>query len=247
MINIFKESSAPYILALLVSLLGWMFNTAIENAKNVWIVQYEIVYDVKNDVPIAEVYFENKSLFKLLNVGTFVIECYDEKFRSVEAPNCFTKIPDILGEAAALRVGNVSSPTMPEKVDNKGYKARALIPPGGSVAYRFGLGEANTPLHVSYNPASNTADGGAQMLLTDSWTLEGFIFSNYLRIIGLGFAICFVIIFAWITAMLLLPLCDRWNICRKTQDKQVDKVQKIDVRLIIIPDDDHEATGEQAQ
>jgi len=246
MSNIFKESAAPYILALLVSLLGWMFNTAIENAKNVWIVKYEIVYGVEKNVPTAQVYFENKSLFKLLNVGTFVIECYDQKYHTEDAPGCFTEIPGLQREAAALRVGNVSSPTIPTKVDNKGYKARARIPPGGKIAYRFGLGEANTPLHISYSPENNTDDGGAQMLLTDRWTIEGFIFSNYLRLVGLGFIICFVIIVFWMTAVLLRQICEWLNLCGNAKDRPVDKAQEINVRLII-PGENHETTGEQAK
>jgi hypothetical protein len=239
MSNIFKDSSAPYVLTLLVSLLGWMFNTAIKSGENIWVVHYEQTYETKDGAPMVTVFFENKSLFKLLNVGTFTIECADQKYSSSAAPQCFTNLPNAMVPAVPLRVGNVSLPSVPQKVDNKGIKAPALLPPGGKVGYRIGLVEANTPLRIGYTPDAATAAGGAQMLLTDSWSPEGFVFANYLRLVGAGFIVLLFLILVWFVNELVA----RW---RTVPPIDPEPNEKIEVTLTI-EGQDRETNAGQTQ
>lgn len=205
MADVFKNSAAPYVLALMVSLLGWMFTTMIKSGENIWIIQYSVAYGSSDGVPTATVMFENKSLLKPLNTGGFTIECSDEKYDKTADLQCFQTIPQINSPVQPVGTGGVVLSSLPSKVDHKAMRALALLPPGVSAGYRFGLVEAETKLRIFYTPA-NPLDG-TRMVLTDDWTLEGFVFSNYFRIISVAFFGLLLLIAIWFVIELVGRLC----------------------------------------
>ncbi|MBY5523570.1 hypothetical protein [Rhizobium leguminosarum] len=200
--GIFKDSAAPYILTLMVSLLGWMFNSAIKGGENLWIVEYEIQYATVEGVPTVTIYLENQSL-KGLKAGNFLFLCSHKKYQDPSAPPCFANLPKVGVPWQPLRPEKVISPGSqpPIVVDIRSMKLAAIIPIGGKIGYRFGLAEANTPIEINY--VVEDAASEMRMLLTSGWSLEGFIWGNYTPLLGYGFFSLLTLLIFWIAAAVI--------------------------------------------
>jgi hypothetical protein len=174
-----------------------MFGAAVKSGENIWVIDYEIKKSVEDSATVATVIFNNRSMFKQLNEGNFVIRCVGDSFETNGDLQCFAKLPKVGVIAQPVAAGGIFSPGSFNKSDNHSIGVSAFIPPGASTGYRIGLADAGTDLLVGYTPAGGRS-AGSQMILTNGRSIEGLIFSNYVRFTAIFFIGFLALLFIWL-------------------------------------------------
>ncbi|MBY5456888.1 hypothetical protein HFO89_11005 [Rhizobium leguminosarum] len=233
MSNVFKDSSAPYILVLLLSLVGWMFNSAIDNASKLRIVQYRIESGSDGEVATKTLYLMNRSISGAVSIGSFTLACVLPDGQA----GCLAKLPRANVEAQFLKVGNVVLASNPQLAGDNEIAFPALIPPRGEVAYRIGVADSNATIRLRYNvdydPIKNTQSDLEVVLSEDrpvhwsSWNdvsehILAFVLGNYISLLFCGIAILSALIGAWLLIELLNAFASLWR--GKTDGKATFKV-----------------------
>ncbi|WFU04527.1 hypothetical protein QA648_27490 (plasmid) [Rhizobium sp. CB3171] len=214
MANIFKDSSAPYLLVLMLTGAGWMFNSAVENASKLRIIEYHIEDGRDGAVATKTILLENKSLTGSVNVGGFVLSCQTPAAES----SCLVKLPSVQKEAQYIAAGNVVLATNPQMISDNSVVFPALLPPRGEAGYRIGISGATDAIrlvyNVDYDPVKQTQPDLEILLIEDkpidwnSWRdisnkLLAFVFENYIALLSLGIIVLISTIGLWIFLELL--------------------------------------------
>ncbi|MEH2699031.1 hypothetical protein DXU03_17890 [Rhizobium johnstonii] len=160
MANVFRDEKAPYVIVLLIGIVGWMFNAALDTAKDLRIIEYRSVYGTDGQVNTVTFYVANRSMVSAINSGRFSFRCpppaADNK---ATAPSCLTDIPSVSAKAQYLGSGNFGLPE-PITTENEGASVEALVPPKSEVGFKFGLANKDVKLGFSYvlDPEDITGD-----------------------------------------------------------------------------------------
>lgn len=209
MANVFRDSTAPYILVLVLTLTGWMFNSAIENATKLRIVEYRIENGKDADVFTKTLFLSNRSLTGSVNAGGFVLTCV---LPNPQTP-CLAKLPSVKVEAQFLSTGNVTLASNPTVLTSNSVGFPALIPPRGEVGYRIGVADSSVPIrlvyNVDYDPIAKTQPDLEIVLIEDKsfdWrTVDSlsnkvlpFLFANYITLLLFGIIILLCFTGLWI-------------------------------------------------
>lgn len=179
--NIFAKSAAPYVLAILVSVLGWLINSTISELKDLRLVEYQVTYQKQSGVSTATVILSNKSPSHPIVYGSFGFEC---RIPDTPAEPCFADlIPN--RKAEFVRVGNVTIASSPTQITPQHFQVDALIPPRSSIGYKFGLANSEATILPTFDLANTDLNDASniRVSLSEGNTLEGFIMTNYLRIL----------------------------------------------------------------
>lgn len=191
--NVFRDSSAPYILVLILTVTGWMFNSAINSAEKLRIIEYRIENGKDGGVATKTLLLANRSLTGPINVGSLVLECTPP---TPQTP-CLATLPSAKLIAQFLEIGNVRLPVNPTPLSDHSVGISALLPPRGKAGYRIGVTDINVTIrlvyNVEYDPVAKTQPDLEVVLIEDKpfdWTPDGlsnkilpFIFSNYITIL----------------------------------------------------------------
>jgi len=243
--NVFKDSSAPYVLVLLLSLVGWMFNSAIENASKLRVVQYRIESGTDAGVATKTLFLMNRSISGAVSIGSFTFECIPPDGQK----DCLVKLPRANVEAQFLKVGNVVLASNPQLAGDNEIAFPALIPPRSEVAYRIGFSDANAVVRLRYNvdydPIKNTQSDLEIILSEDrkidwsNWNdisehILAFALGNYITLLFCGIAVLTALIGAWLIVELAKACASIWR------GKEVKAVFKVTAGETV-----HEVTVEQ--
>lgn len=196
MANIFRDSAAPYVLAILVGALSWLLNSAITELKNTRYIEYQVNYTGTGKTREATVTLSNRSMGQSINVGKFGFECLLPK--GATGP-CLRELPENRMKIMFMRSGTISLLTQPELITDDIVAVNAAIPPRAHVTYRLGLANDGAHIRVGYDlQGVNLADAGvtAGAIFVEGPTVEGFVLQNYLKIIIVSivlFILCFIV------------------------------------------------------
>jgi hypothetical protein len=211
MTNIFKDEKAPYFLALLIGIVGWLFNASIETAKGLRIVEVSQKSGKDGDVDTVTFYITNKSMYSSIDAGKLNFDCPDEKL-------CLKNLPSVLTAAQPVRVGNVNVPGTPQVTLQRNVWMPAFIPAKGAVGIKLGLIDATTKLSFRYSLAKEEIAGDRANLqfrviddsqkdapqtlaaLLDRWTL--LVIANYPTIL----LFCLLLLCALVGTMVFLSI-----------------------------------------
>lgn len=148
--NVFRESSAPYVLVLLIGLVGWLFNSALESARDLRILEYRSEYGSDGAVNTVTYRIENRSMAAAINAGQFTFRCPTvRKDPSDPAKTCLAVLPSVGSQAQYLGSSNLG---LPESVlvSGEGVSVNARIPPRGELGIRIGIKAKDTKLTFAY-------------------------------------------------------------------------------------------------
>ncbi|WP_018388701.1 hypothetical protein [Ancylobacter sp. FA202] len=197
--SIFRDSNAPYVLAIIAGALGWLLNSAVVELKNTRFIEYTISYSGGADDRQAIVRFINRSMSQPISVGRFGFQCL---LPPGETGPCFRSRRGSGQAVEFVRSGAIWLRSTPQLVTDDIYTVDAVVPPRAQVAYRMGLVGINADVRVGYDLAGVdiAANGGSAVgvVFGRGPTLEGWVLENYLSMIiySLIFVgLCFV---AWI-------------------------------------------------
>lgn len=218
--NIFKDSAAPYLLVLLLTGAGWMFNSAIDHAAKLRIIEYR--FEDGSDGPVATktVFLANKSLTGSVNAGNFRMSCVPPAGQ----PGCLVKLPTIQSQAQYVSAGSIRLAENPTVLDNNSVGFPALLPPRGEAGYRIGVVDKSVPIrliyNVDYDPVKGTQSDLEILLIEDkpinwhSWRdisirVQAFVFENYITLLALGIVLLVAVIAFWILVQFILLIFGR--------------------------------------
>ncbi|WP_331376138.1 hypothetical protein [Sinorhizobium chiapasense] len=233
MTNVFKESAAPYVLVLLLSLAGWMFNSAIENASKLRVVEYRVEDGTTGGVATKTIFLRNRSMSGAVNAGNFLITCV----LPGGGKPCLAKLPTVGTEAQFLQSGNVILASNPSVIPDDKVAVPALIPPRGAVAYRIGVSDVKASLRLVYNvefdPVLNKQADAEIMLVEDrkfdwsNWNdasdhILAFVLGNYIPLLFSGIVVLTGSIAIWLVIQLLSSIFTSSK--KETENKTVLKV-----------------------
>ncbi|MBP1850204.1 hypothetical protein [Rhizobium halophytocola] len=178
MANVFKETSAPFVLALALGIVGWLFNSALDTAKTLRVLDVSYEFGTDQGVPTITYWISNLSLAQAVNAGEFVFKCpaadnssagpdaaarpddspkpnasagSDVAVSGGEATGCLRRLPSAGAAAQYLVGGNIGLPVSPGVAPSRdGIHAAARVPPRGNVGFTMGLDQAETRLQFVY-------------------------------------------------------------------------------------------------
>jgi len=227
MANPFTDEKAPYIVVLLIGLVGWMFNSAIETAKNLRVIQYRYEEGKDQAVDTVTIHVANNSMASSINAGDFVFRCPTTS--GAEAGGgCLEKIPSINAEAQYVGGAQFGLPE-PLQISVDGVRVAAMIPPKTEVGFKIGLKDKRVRPTFSYVLDAdaiagdksnlqvriigpNEVDGGLGHLI-DRVTI--FVISNYLATLVSALLILFAIVVLYLVVSGVSAVC---SIFRKLRD-----------------------------
>ncbi|MDF2813201.1 MAG: hypothetical protein K0S56_4232 [Microvirga sp.] len=184
MTSIFKDSNAPYVLAILVGALSWLLNSAIAELRDTRFIEYTISYSGEGKTREATVRLQNRSMSQPISVGAFVFQCL---LQPGQTGPCFRELPGSGQTVEFVRSGSIWLRSDPMPVTPTITTVNAVVPPRAQVAYRMGLVDNNAEIRVGYDLAgvSLATSGGnsAAIIFVKGPTIEGFVLANYLKII----------------------------------------------------------------
>lgn len=234
--GIFKDSTAPYLLALLVTLVGWMFNSAIDSAKNLRVIEYRTERGKDGAIDTLTFRIRNQSMTQAINVGQFNFLCPLESTGGIAGiSSCLVEMPSIGTSAQFLGGANfgIVNPIDPEPGS---ATTDARIPPGTEVAYRFGVKDKDTRLRFRYLISSDDIAGeksSLQVKIIDEGNpssagvfgkvenLTLFIVSNYLSVLVVVILFLLALIALWIVVVLLVAIFAK----KSTGQKEAERYQ----------------------
>lgn len=211
--NIFRSDSAPYVLALIVSALGWYFAQLTEELRSSRTAIYTVSHSSLNRT--AEVTFENLSRSEAMR-GLIVHAACDGDSR-VD--------PSVRNRSRTI----VYPPHRP--LEDTGLESTARqesyrigIAPGGAIGVNFSLPNCQSTITLSFNQESDP-----QFYLIPSRSIEGFVASNYAVVLVIGFVVFASILAIWI----MISLYFLWR-RRKHEDDKGSDPQRLDVSLTLV-------------
>lgn len=211
--SIFRDSSAPFAIALVISVFGWLFASAIQRAETLRLVEYETEFGKIEDVTTLSITFHNRSLAGALRDGDFLVTCIDADGRPLSG--CLASLPGLSEgrEATYVATGEILLDLETRTIDTKTIELPAVVPVGGTTTYRIGVTSQDVRFRVQYDLSDFFGKADAQgagdrkaarrelprVIINEGLTLLGFAMRNYFSIIVgllavmLAFAACFVL------------------------------------------------------
>lgn len=196
--SIFRDSSAPFAVALVASVLGWLFDSAIRRAENLRFVEFEMQFERQDDVTVLELVFHNRSLAGAVTKGDLLVSCLDGK-TGVELDSCFVELPRYGIIARYIRSADtvLSVPAGMMEVDAISFPA--VIPARGTAMYHLGVVSENIDIRVQYDLKTVYNDNPdiigeiPQVILNRGWTAEGLFMANYFYFL-VAFSVTFMVL-----------------------------------------------------
>jgi len=179
--NPFQSNSAPFILALIVSALGWYVGEINSDIRNTKVATYRL--DAEANAPRAVVTIENVSRTESLEDIVFALECggdVDER-QSGNNRGGIVKFPPIapikgIVDRTAGRIAVTAS-----------------LAPGGAIGLRAALADCRGPLVFYYKPKGND-----HFLLLSGSSLRGWMAKNYIDALPILFFVLAILFLAWL-------------------------------------------------
>ena len=181
--NVFQSNSAPFLLALIVSGLGWYVGQINEDLRNTKVATYRL--DADADAPHARVMIQNVSRTQSLDKISFALVCpiaaTPDKTRLNQgdyiAPPPIHPIDPVLGR------------------DESGQMSvSASLAPGGSIGLEATLADcAKSPLQFFYRPS-----GTDRFLLLEQNSIDGWMASKYRYLLLILFVVLSFLFLVWI-------------------------------------------------
>jgi hypothetical protein len=147
--NVFRDEKAPYIIVLLIGIVGWMFNAALDTAKNLRVIEYRTVAGMDGAVNTVTFYVANRAMVSAINSGSFSFRCLPALGSSTPPAPCLAIMPSINANAQYLGSPGFGLPE-PIPTEDEGGSVKALIPPKSEVGFKFGLASKDAKLGFSY-------------------------------------------------------------------------------------------------
>ncbi|MBY3352782.1 hypothetical protein [Rhizobium laguerreae] len=220
MANVFRDDKAPYVIVLLIGIVGWMFNAALDTAKDLRVIEYRSVYGTDGPINTVTFYVANRSMVSAINSGSFSFRCPPPASNSADpTPSCLADLPSIGSKAQYMGSGNFGLPD-PITVEGEGASVQALVPPKSEVGFKFGLTDKDVKLGFSYVLEPEDIEGdksslqirilGPQSGKGNTWLakldrLTLFVLGNYFTVlvaslIGLlGILVIYFILALWVS------------------------------------------------
>jgi hypothetical protein len=192
-VDIFRTSSAPYVLALIVTAIGWYFARLATEVESTRAASYYV--EVNSEAKTATVHLTNVSRKEPLQNLEFSLVC--------RTPPCFTEKPP--GGAQGLYAHLVAVPpvatsaTTMVRLEGDEVRIRTTLPAGGSVDFVSYLAQPGAELLFFYLPDSKNP---TYLYLYSGRTLFGWIIRNYLRVLIGGFLGFGTILMLWLLVAL---------------------------------------------
>jgi hypothetical protein len=179
--NMFQSNSAPFLLALIVSALGWYVGEISQDLRNTKIATYRLDADEK--APHAKVMIQNVSRTQSLDNITFALVC-------PRAPS---------GDKASNRGKLITRPPIAPinevlNPDQAGeMSVNTSLAPGGAIGLEATLADCPaSPLKFYYRPS-----GPDRFLLVERDSIEGRLARKYVDLLLILFFVFSLVFLAW--------------------------------------------------
>ncbi|PWW04037.1 hypothetical protein DFR52_101727 [Hoeflea marina] len=203
-----SDSSAPYILSLLVAGLGWLINSSVAEFKALNLIEYELTRveaDYKGSrQAYVNIDISNRSYSKALLSGAFTFICVE-----ADRDSCFGHSggsadkpldTDLITFQPLEGVGMKSRTRVDGGVSQLSGDARIM--PQSAVRYRVMVTRPDQEFLVLLDYPATAVDASALQFREGS-SLEGWVVRNYLTILLTGFIIVSVILALWFATAFL--------------------------------------------
>ncbi|RWX35214.1 hypothetical protein [Rhizobium leguminosarum] len=158
--NIFRDDKAPYAIIFLMGIVGWMFNAALDSAKDLRIIEVRTVAGMDGPANTVTFYIANKSMVAAINSGRFSFRCpVPAPGQGVAGASCLALMPSINANAQYLGSKGFGGLPVPIDSNTEGASVEALVPPKSEVGFRFGLASKDVTLGFSYVLNSDDLEG----------------------------------------------------------------------------------------
>lgn len=189
--NVFQSNSAPFLLALIVSALGWYVGQINSDIRTTKVAVYSL--DADERTPRATVMIKNVSRTQSLENITFALVCRGDVDDSKTAHNegQFISPPPIAPIGSRLKARSSGQ-----------VAASASLAPGGRIGLRAHVADClHPPLAFYYRPT-----GSDRFLLMKEKSLNGWMARNYIDSLPVIFLMMSALFAVWVILAIL-----RWR------------------------------------
>lgn len=195
--NPLVDEKAPYVLVLIVSLLGWFLTNAVNEAGKTTLLSYDLRSYVEGGSPYLEVVVRNQSLGRVLRDAPIVLTCPQGA--------CLTKAnPKTRGAfaTASSRSGSWSVALNPapdvEAATTNSFTFTPEIPAGAELKAVIGLTDISVVPAIGFGMPARTS---ITPQLERGFSFRGWVFSNYFWIMVVGAVLCLGVFVRWVAAL----------------------------------------------
>lgn len=190
--NPLLDEKAPYALALLVTMLGWLLNSAVADADKSLIISYELTR--RDDLLLLDI--RNQSLSLPMHGVQVTLRC--------QSGDCFTRrLPQTRGDFSIdvqTSVWSVNSNPVdaPPGDETDSLKFLPEIPARSSLAITLGLmAGATTPKVVFSADPDDSSIHDRTPEFENGYSLKGLVFANWFWIILWGGVALIIVVLSW--------------------------------------------------
>jgi hypothetical protein len=186
--DIFRSEKAPYILGLLITIIGWHITQIANEISRTQAVSYSV--DVNRTTRDVSAHIRNVSRTKSLVDVTFALECEG-------AARCFEPLrPAAVPEDEEFGRIQAIAPNATSRQDVQGSRIRILatntVAAGGEFLIRGRLADSNSRVNLFYFPNPDPEQRPLDIYLYNRDTPGGLFVENYLGILGFSLVLCVV-------------------------------------------------------
>jgi xanthosine utilization system XapX-like protein len=183
--DIFRSEKAPYILGLLITIIGWHISQIANEISKTQAVSYSV--DVDRTTKDVAAHIRNVSRTKSLVDVTFALECEG-------AARCFEPLrPAPRGQETYGRIEAVPpNATSRQEVQDSPIRilAKNTVAAGGEFRIRGRLLDPNARVNLFFFPNPDESQRPLDIYLYKRDTIGGLFVENYLTILGLSLVLC---------------------------------------------------------
>jgi hypothetical protein len=194
--NPLVDEKAPYVLVLLVSLLGWFLTSAVNEAGKTTLLSYDLYPYIADGSPYLEVVVRNQSLGRMLRDAPIVLTC--------PRAECLTQANPKTGGSFGTAIGSgswtvaLNPAPEPDTPTAASFTFTPEIPAGGELRAVVGLVDIAVVPTISFGMPART---NITPQLERGFSIRGWIFSNYFWIMVVGAVLSFGIFLWWVAAL----------------------------------------------
>lgn len=182
-LDVFKSDKAPYVLGLLVTVIGWHVSQFVSEIQRTQAVSYSLSIDPETREVVAEI--RNVSRTKSLINATFSLACRGGAhcLAPLEPPEP-GETPDY-GRIRSFPPNSVHP--APRYNEPSAITFTSTVAAGGRYAIIGRAARADAPIEFYYVPDSNRP---LDIFIYRRNTVTGFLVENYLRMLVISFLLC---------------------------------------------------------